>query len=102
MARKKYPSPPDTLDPTDWWMYCDMLQDMKAPAARWRWAKRVGDSLHAEPRLLLYAVSGAYMPRMVMHANHITIGNRHAIPPRTPFPVWVKPSQVQFLRSGNE
>lgn len=98
MARKKYPSPPDTIDPTDWWMYCDLLQEAGAPTARWRWAKRVGDSLHAEPRLLLYAVHGQYLPRMLMHADRVYNRRAKRIYEGTAFPAWVRPSQLHLLR----
>lgn len=104
-SRRKYPLNPErdgmlSLDPADWWMYCDRLQDAGAPAARWRWAKRVGDSLHAEPRLLLYTVNGYYYPRIVSHARYACISE--SSPPTvrtgTPYPVWVKPAHVHLLR----
>lgn len=101
MANRKYPARPDSLDPADWWMYCDLLQEANAPPARWRWAKRVGDSLHTEPRLLLYTVNGYYLPRVVSHARFACV-ERHGVIERvrsgTSYPVWVKPAHIHLLR----
>lgn len=45
--------PLDSLDPTDWLMYCDLLQDAGAARRRWVFAQRVGQSLQVEPKLVL-------------------------------------------------
>ena len=96
---KKYPEPPDSFDPVDWWMYSDILQEMGAPAARWRKAKRVGDSLHAEPRLLLWAIDpGDYYPRVVIDPILVFNPATGKMRDGLPYPVWVKPAHVHLLR----
>jgi len=103
-TRRKYPPNPErdgllSLDPADWWMYCDRLQDAGAPAARWRWAKRVGDSLHAEPRLLLFALDATYYPRVVIQPD-LRVFNPETgkMMAGLPYPAWVKPAHVHLLR----
>lgn len=60
MTRRRYPAPPcHSLDPADWFMYCDLLQDAGACATAWRRALRVAQSLRDDPRLYLLGVYGA-------------------------------------------
>ncbi len=46
-------APRYSLDPTDWRMYCDLLQDADAPSEEWQKARRIAESLEGEPNLIL-------------------------------------------------
>jgi hypothetical protein len=49
----KLAPPLESLDPTDWRMYCDLLQDAGASERRWTFALRVADSLESNSDLVL-------------------------------------------------
>jgi hypothetical protein len=49
----KLAPPLDSLDPLDWMMYCDLLQDAGVSRRRWSFAQRVARSLQASPKLVL-------------------------------------------------
>jgi len=55
----KLAPPLDSLDPTDWRMYCDLLQDAGASPRRWAAARQVADSLAAGKDLVLVLRCGA-------------------------------------------
>lgn len=56
---RRYPAPPcHSLDPADWFMHCDLLQDAGACATAWRRSLRVAQSLRADPHLYLLGVYG--------------------------------------------
>lgn len=93
------PPQPDSLDPADWWMYCDLLQDAGARPALWRRAKRVGDSLKREPRLLLL---GGTIPAMFSRDRKrpsvLCLPNESDMRDGTiAFPVWVRVDELGKL-----
>jgi hypothetical protein len=53
------PQPAHSVEPTDWRMYCDLLQDAGAPEEEWRRAGRIADSLAGDVRLVLIAACAA-------------------------------------------
>lgn len=58
--RPKLPNPPDhSLDPADWFMYCDLLQDAGAGKTTWRRAQKIAESLRQSTDLLLVVCSGS-------------------------------------------
>lgn len=83
------PEQPDSFEPADWWMYCDMLQDAGARPALWRRAKRVGDSLERCRELLLLEVylweSGNIASVRIPRENAPLSGNTWG---------WFKPSEA--------
>lgn len=62
--------PTHSLDPTEWRMYCDLLQDAAAPEAEWQRARRIADSLAADVRLVLIA----HCPAVHLDGHYLRVG----------------------------
>lgn len=70
-------APLQSLDPTDWFMYCDMMQDRGAEEEVWRDALLVAESLqsHGPELILVYEhsqVFGRFFRRKVVRMAWLT------------------------------
>ncbi len=72
----KLAPPWESLDPTDWFMYCDLLQDAGASSRRWTAARRVAESLQVQPDLVLVLRCGA----SALEGHWLRVGRTWFIP----------------------
>lgn len=64
------PAPVHSLDPTDWRMYCDLLQDADAPESEWDRARRIAESLAQDARMVLVS----YCPPSPLDGHWLRVG----------------------------
>lgn len=76
MNGKEFTPPVHSLDPVDWRMYCDLLQDADRPAGEWGWARRVADSLDCGPGLTLVLLC----PSAFLEQHWLRVGKTWFIP----------------------
>lgn len=67
---KALPAPTHSLDPADWFMYCDLLQDANAPEETWGRARRIAESLSRDPKLVLIN----YCPEEPLRNHWLRVG----------------------------
>lgn len=97
MARKKYLPHPRSADPTDWLMYCDMLQDAGAPQAKWGEAKRVAESLVSDPTLWLFVPDCRFSPWIAHIVSPCHTEWKSAVLYNF-YPMWVRDKHLNRLR----
>ena len=68
---KKLHEPTHSLDPVDWSMFSDLLQDAGEPEAKWPAPRRLAESLAQDPKLVLIN----YCPARPLH-NHWLLASR--------------------------
>jgi hypothetical protein len=95
MVRRKYPQQPDSFDPADWYMHCDLLQDSDAPPRLWRRSKRIADALTGDPRLYLLAHRAFTIPRTVCEPDRAAGNYRRWFCSR---PVFIRQEDIGFVR----
>jgi hypothetical protein len=88
----------NSLDPADWFMHCDILQDMGAGRALWRSSRRVAESLREDPNLIILAYARPYIISCVWNLIDGLSSFGHG-----PF-AWFKPSwpEVRSLLAAEE
>lgn len=95
MARRKYPQQPNSFDPVDWWMHCDLLQDAGAPARLWRRSRRIGDALANDPRLYFLAVNAFTIPRTVCEPARAILDRKRWF---CSMPVFIRQEDIDYCR----
>lgn len=108
-TKRKWPAEPVSMEPVDWAMHCDMLQEMGAPGRLWRRSRRIYEQLAHDPRMYFLALNAGYYPRVVACPRAVmpapAFAGRYVLPDGSlrPFdgwgaqPVWVQPRHVDFL-----
>jgi len=68
------PPPRKNLDPTEWRMYCDLLQDADAPQEEWQRAGRIAEGLQRDPKLVLVNYCPADPLGGTQSNHHLRVG----------------------------
>ncbi len=67
---KKLLAPNRSLDPAEWSMYCDLLQDAGEPEEKWTRARHIAESLAVDPKLVLIN----YCPARPLEGHWLRVG----------------------------